>query len=357
MLTVTSDELQKWADKYSAKAEFPHLIRRLIWATCSEIRKLDFQGDEDIYLSGFDGISDCGQGNHIVPNGLSVWELSTEKDVTSKANDDYDKRTHDPGLIDRSKASFIFATPRRWPKGKDWEVERTVKNDWVEVRALWSGQLAMWMDQVPWVATSFARQCLGKEVTGFRTMEMIWAVYTNVPTRGLEPDFVIGGRDHIRDQLLNWILSDVLSDDERIIRVSGSSEREIFDFVAAGSRILGDSEYTKFVSRVFAVDDIASAQCLRGVTADHTILVTGDVIPYVISLSRRTNCKVVIVHALRNATATPLPHLNAIKLGSIGRTEIIRNMIGFGYSPPEAGRICEQYSFEYEPIRKAIFLC
>ena len=130
MLTVTSDELQKWADKYSAKAEFPQLIRRLIWATCSEIRKLDFSGDEDIYLSGFDGIVDCGQGNHIVPNGLSVWELSTEKDVTSKANDDYDKRTQDPGLIDSSKASFIFATPRRWSKGKDWETEKTGNNEW-----------------------------------------------------------------------------------------------------------------------------------------------------------------------------------------------------------------------------------
>lgn len=213
------------------------------------------------------------------------------------------------------------------------------------------------MDEVPWVATSFARLCLGKEITGLRTMEMIWEVYTNVPARRLEPDFVIGGRDRIRDQLLSWILSEVSTDDERIIRVSGSSEREIFDFVAAGARTLDDSEYTKCASRVFAVDDVPSAQCLRGVTADHTILVSGEVIPQVIKLSRRTNCKVVIVHASRNTTTAPLPSLDAIELGAIGRTETIRNVIGFGYAPQEAGRVCEQCSFEYEPIRRAIFLC
>src|SRR3989442_10075065 len=201
MLTVTPDELQKWADTYSAKAQFPHLIRRLIWATCGEIRKLEFQGDEDVYLSGFDGIVDCGQGNHIVPNGLSVWELSTDKEVVSKANHDYEKRTQNPGLVDRSKSSFIFATPRRWPKGKDWEAEKTGTQSWGGVRALWSGPIATWMDEVPWVATSFARLCLEKEVAGFRTIEMIWETYTNVPAGSLQANFVIGGRHRTRDQL------------------------------------------------------------------------------------------------------------------------------------------------------------
>src|SRR3989442_17404 len=125
---------------------------------------------------------------------------------------------------------------------------------------------------------------------------MFGDTYPNVPAGSLQANFVIGGRHRTRDQLLTWILSEVSSEDKRIIRVSGSSEREIFDFVAAGSRSLGGSEYTRFASRVFAVDDVASAQSLRGITANHTILVSGDVIPYIVKLSRRTNCKVVIVH-------------------------------------------------------------
>lgn len=357
MLTVTSDELRDWSDRYSAKAQFPHLIRRLIWATCSEIRRLDFPGDGEIYFSGFDGILDCGQGNHLVPNEESAWELSTEKDVTSKANDDYNKRTENPGHLDRSKTTFIFATPRRWPKAKDWEAEKNDRKEWQGVRALAAGQIATWMDEVPWIAMSFARLCLGKDIIGLRTMEMIWEVYTNVPARRLDPAFVIGGRDRIRDQLLNWILSEVSTENEKIIRVSGSSEREIFDFVAAGARMLGDLEYTKFASRVFAVDDVPSAQCLRGVTAEHTILVSGDVIPHVIKLSERTNCKVVIVHPSRNTKPTPVPSLHAIELGPIERNETIRNVIEFGYAPEEAARICEEHSFQYEPIRRNIFLC
>ena len=69
------------------------------------------------------------------------------------------------------------------------------------------------MDEVPWVAMEFARLCLGKNVAGLRSIEMVWSMYSNVPTPNgtpLGPDFIVGNRKSILDQLTNWIGNEIL---------------------------------------------------------------------------------------------------------------------------------------------------
>ena len=360
MLTVTALDLEKWAETIQAKAEFPWLLRRLVWATSSEIRLLDFRGGHHVYLRGFDGLVDCGRGNHIVASGLSAWELTTEKDVTTKANTDYNKRTLDSGGLDKMTTTFIFATPSKWPGGREWEKEKKAAQQWGDVRVVMSVDLEMWMDEVPWIATEFARLCLGKEIAGLRTVETIWNAYCNVPTHSgdhLGPEFVVGGRKRVQDELLNWMASDIVGGDRRIIRISACSGREALDFLAAGIQSGSETGYAKLASRVVVVDDVASAQSLRGVSADHTVIGTGDVIPHIIEISRKTNCKVIIIHAGSNQTPSPLPWIERIDLEPIAKSEMIRNVIGLGYSPEEAAQLCEEHSFDYERIRRFIFLC
>jgi hypothetical protein len=360
VLTVTALDLEKWAETIPAKAEFPWLLRRLVWATCSEIWKLDFRGGHHVYLRGFDGLVDCGRGNHIVPAGVSGWELTTDKNVTKKANEDYNKRTLNPRGLDKRKSSFIFATPCSWPAGRDWEQEKKATKQWGDVRVVLSDDLEMWMDEVPWIATEFARLCLGKEIAGLRTIEMIWNAYSNVPTPSgdhLGPEFVVGGRKHIQDQLLNWMASEILGGDKRIIRISASSGREALDFLAAGIQSAAETVYAKLASRVFVLDDVASAQSLRGVSANHTIIGTGDVIPHIIELSRKTNCKVIIFHARSKPAPSPLPWIDGIELEPLAKSEMIRAVIDLGYPPEQAGQLCEEHSFDYERIRRFVFLC
>jgi hypothetical protein len=360
VLTVTALDLENWAATMQAKAEFPRLLGRLVWATCSEIRQLDFRGDHHVYLRGFDGLVDCGRGNHIVSIGMSGWELTTEKNVTKKANADYEKRTLNSGGLDKAKTTFMYATPCSWPQAREWEQEKRATGPWAGVQAISSDDLEIWMDKVPWITTDFAHFCLGKNVTGLKTPEMIWKVYSNVPTSNddpLGPDFVIGGRRAILRQVLNWMATEISVSRKRIIRISASSTREVLDFLAAGIRSAAGPEYVKLASRVVIVDNEVAALSLRGVTADHTIIGTGDVIPHMIELSRKTNCKVIIFHAHANSTATPLPGIDAIELEPIAKGEMIRGVIALGYSPEKAGALCEEYSFDYERIRRSVFLC
>ena len=95
-----------------------------------------FPGGHHVYLGGFDGVVDCGHGNHIVPPGVSGWEFTTEKNVIGKANDDFEKRTRDSKGFDRNKTTFIFATPCRWPKGREWEREKKATKQWRDVRVV-----------------------------------------------------------------------------------------------------------------------------------------------------------------------------------------------------------------------------
>src|SRR4030095_7089336 len=229
MIPVTALDLEQWATTYQAKFEFPRLVRRLIRESCGGIRKLDMQGGELAYLSGFDGIVECSSGNQFVPSGFSAWELGTREDVTTKANKDYHKRTQGPLGWKQADVSFVFATPRRWATCEDWEEQRNSDKRWRGVSGLWSNHLESWIDDVPWAAASFARDILGKPIDGFNTIDMIWNDYADVPDRAgvpLNEGFVVGGRLQTGEALVEWLF-DVSSDQNRILKVAGQTEREI----------------------------------------------------------------------------------------------------------------------------------
>ncbi len=109
-----------------------------------------------VRLPGWDGLLEVGGGNSWVLSGVSGWEFSCEKGVTSKANDDYEKRTADPLGVDRSTSTFVFVTPRRWNGRRQWEMERRGEGTWGDVRAYDANDLVTWLGQSPEVTRWFA---------------------------------------------------------------------------------------------------------------------------------------------------------------------------------------------------------
>ena len=109
-----------------------------------------------VRLPGWDGLLEVGRGNAWVPSGVSGWEFSCEKGVTSKANDDFEKRTTDPLGLDRSTSTFVFVTPRRWNGKRQWEIERREEGAWGDVRAFDANDLVTWLGQSPEVTRWFA---------------------------------------------------------------------------------------------------------------------------------------------------------------------------------------------------------
>ena len=172
----------------------------------------------------------------------------------------------------------------------------------------------------------------------------------------LGPEFVVGGRKRVQDELLNWMASDLVGGDRRIIRISACSGREALDFLAAGIQSGSETGYAKLASRAVVVDDVASAQSLRGVSADQRSEREMLFRTLSKSLGRRT-ARLLLSMLAVIGLRSPLPWIERIDLQPIAKSEMIRNVIGLGYSPEEAAQLCEEHSFDYERIRRFIFLC
>ena len=65
---------------------------------------VEFPAGEGVQREGWDGLVDAAAGNAFVPAGVSVWELGTNKEIITKANQDFEKRTKDSlgGVITES---------------------------------------------------------------------------------------------------------------------------------------------------------------------------------------------------------------------------------------------------------------
>ena len=110
-----------------------------------------------VRLPGWDGLLEVERGNAWAPSGVSGWEFSCDKKITSKANNDYEKRTADPLGLERTTSTFVFVTSRRWNGKERWEKERREEGKWRDVRVHDADDLVMWLEQAPEVAQWFAR--------------------------------------------------------------------------------------------------------------------------------------------------------------------------------------------------------
>jgi hypothetical protein len=359
---ITAQDLDQWAATYPAKSEFPRLVSRLIWASCDEIEILDMPGGKEVYLPGFDGIVQCGRGDDMVPTGLSVWEVSTEDRIRTKAEEDYGKRTNKPIRFDRKDVTFVFATPRQWPNSRNWVDNKKKLNMWKDVRVLCSRHLETWLDRVPWIAADFGLELFGRACTGIRSIEMVWDDYLSVPffrNKNLESGFVLAGRNTERDALGRWLTSTPRNDDAWCLRISGPTRKEILHFLAACVHSLPISERQYLGSRIYAVSTDDAAVRLRGINSSHVLIAEApEVGEQIIRQAKRCNCRVIQISPHDGGDSVdPPPFIQQIKLSPIDHNLLLERVIGFGYSQEKAIHICKTCEFDYERVRRAVFNC
>lgn len=117
MSWITATELEQWADRLDSQSALPAVVRLAIHGPGVQVREVDFPAGDSVIYPGLDGYLVAEGDSPFVPAGTSVWEVGTSGEVRDKANRDYRKRTHVQELdADRSQATFVFVTPRRWPR-------------------------------------------------------------------------------------------------------------------------------------------------------------------------------------------------------------------------------------------------
>ena len=117
-------ELLRWARTVSARSDFPRLIRRLILETGTGVAQLGFPAGEGVSAGSWDGTVLSARETPFIPLGLSLWELSVERNVGRKAEADYKKRTPN------SAATYIAAFPRRWRDRRAWAEAHAAEGRW-----------------------------------------------------------------------------------------------------------------------------------------------------------------------------------------------------------------------------------
>ena len=225
---VTAEDIVKWAETDSRQAQetLPLLVKRLVFASVSP-SLIRFPSGDSVLERGWDGVLKTDVGNVYVPAGDSAWEISTQKAVMDKANEDYSKRTENPGNIDKKTSTFVFVTSQKWQESANWLSKKKSEGQWANIRVLASGELADWLERCPAVHRWFAR-LIGNRPDGAWDVEQAWDAWSLSTKPPCNTDLVLAGRKEQSAQL-----SQLLSSKPDIISISAETKEEAYAFVLA----------------------------------------------------------------------------------------------------------------------------
>jgi hypothetical protein len=249
-------QLLRWADTVGASADLPRLIRRLILETGSGIAEIGFPAGEGVRAGGWDGTVRATQATPFIPGGLSLWEVSADKDPGTKADTDYEKRRDTPDGTPTNECTYVAVQLRPWTKREEWAASRAGERRWKSVRAFGVDDIETWLEQAP-VTHAWLSEHLGLSPHGLQPAESWWQTWSSRTTPALSPELVLAGRGEAVVDLRSR-----LGGVPQVTTIQGGSREEALAFIAAV--VYGDpASGSGFVlPRVALVDDLAAWRTL-----------------------------------------------------------------------------------------------
>ncbi len=146
-LQIKANDIEEWAKIYKARSRLSVFLRTLVNSTGYKLEKVEFPGNDDAERPGWDGFVEAGKATPWIPEGKSGWEFGVNQNPKSKADKDYAKSIAQTSVEERNVTTFIFVTPRRWPRKVNWEKERRKEKMWKDVRVIDASNLEEWLEQ------------------------------------------------------------------------------------------------------------------------------------------------------------------------------------------------------------------
>lgn len=224
---VTTNDIRNWTDTNKRRAEeiLPLLVKKLILASCNP-KRIEFPSGDDIAIGGWDGILEVEKGNRFIPSGLSGWEFGTNKEVKTKADDDYKKRVNNPDILDLEQTTFVFVTSRLWTKRDKWANEKKLDEKWKDVRGINAETLSNWLEECPAVHRWFS-QLIGKRCSDVWDIQEAWTAFSHQTSMNLTADFMTYKREKESNDLLSLINAD------NSYTIKSNSKNEAYGFILA----------------------------------------------------------------------------------------------------------------------------
>lgn len=231
---AVAEDLEAFAPHLAARELLPHMVRRLLEATPG-VTGVSIRAGDGIGLPGFDGRADFTVGSPHVPAGPSVWELGTSANPQAKAQEDFRRRTDNPGDVDPAHTTFVAVSLRRFFGKEDWAARCRAKHTWRDVRVIDADDLYGWLEEHPQVHTWVSEQ-LGlrpSEVATLRRWWEFWLSQTEPPTPG---ELLLSGRRSSAVELRKSLRGDA-----QAVGVYAGSREEATAFTA-GALLIDDPE-------------------------------------------------------------------------------------------------------------------
>jgi excisionase family DNA binding protein len=237
-MQITARQIHEWAAGRAAAGALPRLVRRLALPV-GDVTEVTIPAGDSVARSGWDGELVSVAGNAWVPAGRSFWEMSCEASVTSKANDDYDKRTKRIPADLRASSTLVIVTARRWSQKTKWVEEKRMTGDWGQIRALDADDLEAWLEHTPAVALWFADE-LGLTGPGVESPARFWEGWAHQADPQISQEALFVDRERGRAGLLAALKQRISGGGTDSITVKADSAEEAAAFACAV--LLGEPE-------------------------------------------------------------------------------------------------------------------
>lgn len=279
-MKVTAQNLIDFSSRYQADRIFPELIRRLIRATSENIEDVLFPSGESTFRPGMDGELQAIGMDPFVPDGTSVWELSTEQTPHAKGKRDFDKRSASSAKDaymgkTRAETSYVAVSMRRWSgKNKagrqDFIEEAKSAGVWKDVRVIDADQLEDWLDQTPSVSAWLARE-IGLVSDDMLAIEHAWEDYSKGCSPPLSANLLLANRKEKAETLMQTGLV------PGVTRFKADSPGEAAAFVEAAILSLPaeDARRSALLAKGVVISDPTSARFLTDTKNRLFVIATG----------------------------------------------------------------------------------
>lgn len=290
LTVIKARQLEEWATKdIEARTHLAVLLRTLVNSTGRELRRVDFPAYDNAERKGWDGSVEAHAASPWVPVGLSGWEFGVTADPKIKADGDYAARTGSIPPTERAEMTFVFATPRNWPKKNDWEKAKNATGQWKAVRAYDASDLEQWLEQSATAQIWMAAR-LGIHADGYRTLDQCWTEWSLASEPPLAPELLSPSVTSHASSFKNWLAA---SPDRPFI-VAADSRNEGLAFLAC---LFSNFEVASVRSAdtVLTIDRPEAAKKLETASSGSVVLVahTTEVEKEFGPLYRRFHCIVV----------------------------------------------------------------
>lgn len=268
---VQRHHVKRWADQKNARYGLAELVERLIVETTGGSAVAEFAVDEGVDLGGFDGRVRADTESGRVPAGSSVWELSVERSVGTKADEDYDGRVSAPPGWSTPETVYVAVSLRPWLARADWAHRRTGEGRWRKVRTLGLDDIMSWLLVAPGTELWLA-ELLGLHPFGLESGRSWWKCRLQSTGDLFDQRVALAGRSDAAEGFRRR-----LAEGTGMVIVEAAAIGEALEFVAAAAEIdHGSGGGDSLLDRMVFVSGSDAWRRLLAEQGPPMVLVAGD---------------------------------------------------------------------------------